>query len=166
MQKKVKAVPQGYHTITPSLVIHNAKKAIQFYKKVFNAKLNFFQEWPDGKVMHAEMAIGDSIFMIADDCGESHTGHETKCVRSPSDLRGTTISLYLYVNNADAIFRKALKNKAKVVMPMEDMFWGDRMGTFKDPFGHFWSIATHVKNVLPKEMKKNMKDFVSKVYGD
>ena len=158
MQNKVKAIPEGYHTVTPHLIIRGAKEAIEFYKKVFDAQLNFLQDRPDGKVMFAEIKIGDSILMISDDCAP-HEGHEKNCARSPGDLKGTTIGLYLYVNDADTIFKKAIENGAMVSMPIDDMFWGDRVGMFKDPFGHFWSVATHIKDVTPEELNKNMEDF-------
>lgn len=156
--KKVKAIPKGYHTITPGLTIRGAKRAIEFYKKVFDADVRFLHLRPDGKIMHAEVKIGDSFFMIADEC-KPHKGHKMNCVRSPSDLGGTSISLYLYVKNADLIFKKAVKNGAKVLMKVSDMFWGDRLGVFKDPFGHIWSVATHVQDVSPKELEKKMKSF-------
>lgn len=158
METKIKAIPKGYHTVTPNLVIRGAKEAIEFYKKVFNAKVTFQHDRPDGKIMHATITIGNSIIMLADEC-PPHEGHETQCVRSPADLGGTSFSLYLYVKNADEIFNKAIENGATESMPMSDMFWGDRMGVFKDPFGHFWSVATHKKDVTPKELQKNMEKF-------
>jgi PhnB protein len=157
---KVKPIPEGYHSITPNLVIRGARKALEFYKKVFSAAVTFLQARPDGKVMHATIKIGDSILMIADECSP-HEGHKTGCVRSPADLGGTTTNLYLYVNDADAVFDKAVKNGAVVLMPIADMFWGDRVGMFTDPFGHSWSVATHKEEVSAKQLKKNMEKFFS-----
>lgn len=161
MKHEVKAIPEGFHSVTPSLIVRRAKDAIEFYKKVFGAKLTCMHEKPDGKVMHATIEIGDSILMLADEC-PPHEGHEKECVRSPEGLKGTTINLYLYVNNADEIFNKAIKNGAVVSMPIDDMFWGDRMGVFKDPFGHSWSVATHVKDVSKDEMENAMKEYCGK----
>lgn len=160
MEKKVKPIPTGYHSVTPSLVFRGAKEAIEFYKKAFGAKVTFQHDRPDGKIMHATIKIGDSILMLADEC-PPHEGHKESCVRSPADLGGTSISMYLYVKNVDAVFDKAVENGATVSMPVADMFWGDRMGVIKDPFGHFWAIATHTKNPTPKELEAAMKSFFS-----
>ena len=158
METKVKTIPEGYHSITPHLVIREAREAIEFYKKVFGAKVNFIQDRPDGKIMHAAIKIGDSILMIAEEC-PSHEGHEENCVRSPADVGGTTANLYLYVNDAESVFNTAVKNGATVSMAVTDMFWGDRVGMFKDPFGHFWTVATHIKDVSPEEMKEGAEKF-------
>lgn len=160
MEKKVKAIPVGYHSITPNLIFRGASEAIEFYKKAFDAKVTFEHKRPDGKIMHATLKIGNSIIMLADEC-PPHKGHETDCVRSPADLKGTTVSMYLYVKNADKVFDKAVANGATVSMPMTDMFWGDRMGVIKDPFGHFWAIATHTKDVKPAAMEKAIEKFFS-----
>lgn len=160
MQTKTSLIKKEYRSVTPTLVIRGARQAIEFYKKAFGAEVRFLQDRPDGKVMHAEIRIGDSVIMIGDECAP-HKGHEIDCVRSPADLGGTTTSLYFYVNNADEVFNKAVKSGATVSMPIADMFWGDRMGVLKDPFGHFWSIATHTKDVNPEEMKQGMEKFFS-----
>jgi len=161
MEQKVKAIPTGFHSVTPNLIFRGAKEAIEFYKKVFDAKVTFQQERPDGKIMHATIEIGDSILMLADEC-PPHEGHKEHCVRSPADLGGTSVSMYLYVTDVDAVFDKAIKHGATVSMPVEDMFWGDRMGALKDPFGHSWAVATHTKDVTTKEMQKAMEEFFSK----
>ncbi|MCL5260350.1 MAG: VOC family protein [Gammaproteobacteria bacterium] len=160
MEKKVKAIPAGFHSVTPSLVFRGAKEAIEFYKKVFDAKVTFQQERPDGKIMHATITIGDSILMLADEC-PPHEGHKEHCVMSPADLGGTSVSMYLYVEDVDKVFNKAVANGATVSMAVEDMFWGDRMGVIKDPFGHFWAIATHTKEPTEEEMQKGMKELFS-----
>ena len=136
LDKVLTGVPQGYHTITPHLVVRGAREAIEFYKKIFGAEVSFIQERPDGKVMHSEIKIGDSFLMIADEC-PAHQGHETDCVRSPVDLGGTTANLYLYVNDVGAVFNKAVKNGATALMPVTDMFWGDRN---RDAERSFWAF--------------------------
>lgn len=158
MERKVKPIPEGYHSVTPYLIIRGAGEAIEFYKKAFGAEVTFLQDRPDGKVMHATIKIGDSILMIADEC-PPHKGHEAGCVRSPADLGGTTTNLYLYVNDADAVFNKAVKSGAVVSMPVADMFWGDRIGMLKDPFGHSWTVATHKEDVTPEQMKEGADKF-------
>lgn len=161
MLMKARPMPKQYHTVTPNLVIRGAREAIEFYKKVFDAQATFIQDRPDGKIMHAEIKIGDSVFMLTDEC-PPHEGHEKDCVRSPADLEGTTVNLYVYVNDADEVFNKAIKYGARVSMPVADMFWGDRVGMFKDPFGHFWSAATHKKDVSPEAMQKEADKFFSR----
>lgn len=160
MEKKGRAIPEGYHTVTPNLIIRGAQEALEFYKRTFDAEVTSLLKRPDGKVMHAEIRIGDSTLMIADEC-PPHEGHETDCVRSPSDVGGTTVNLYLYVKDPDAALNKAVNNGATVSMAVEDMFWGDRVGMFKDPFGHFWSVATHTRDVSPEEMKREAEKFYS-----
>jgi PhnB protein len=142
----VSYIPPGQHTATPHLAIRGAGKAIEFYKKAFGATEVMLMPGPDGKaVMHAEIKIGDSFIFLADEFPGSP-------VSSPEKFGGTTVSLHLYVPNADAVFNQAVAAGAKVVMPMTDMFWGDRFGQVADPFGHHWSIATHVEDVPPEEM--------------
>lgn len=160
LDKVLAEFSQGYRSITPNLVIRGAREALEFYKKIFDATVTFLQDRPDGKIMHAEILIGDSILMITDEC-LPHKGHDTDCVRSPLDLRGTTVNLYLMVNDADAVFDRAVKNGAVVSMPVTDMFWGDRVGMFRDPFGHFWSVATHKEDVSAEQMKERMEKFFS-----
>jgi uncharacterized glyoxalase superfamily protein PhnB len=141
---KAKPIPEGFHAVTPHLVCANAGKAIEFYKKAFGAEEVMRMPGPDGaSVMHAEVRIGDSIVMICDE-------FPGMC-RSPASIGGTPVTLHLYVNDADAAFKRATSAGAEVVMPLENAFWGDRYGKLKDPFGHEWSIATHVEDVSPAE---------------
>jgi len=149
MAKKVKPVPDGYHHITPYLVIQDAAAAIDFYKKVFGATELFRMTQPDGRVGHAELKIGDSVFMLADEFPEMQTV-------GPKTLGNTPVGLHLYVEDADATFNHALSLGAKVKKPMADQFYGDRSGTIEDPFGHKWTIATHKEDVSPEEMKRRM----------
>lgn len=143
-----KPIPDGYHTLTPSLTCKDAAKAIEFYKKAFNAELTSdICYGPDGKtVMHAEMKIGDSIFMLNDEFPEM--------CHSPIKYGGSPVSLYMYVKDVDSSFTQAVNAGAKADMPVTEMFWGDRFGSLTDPFGHKWSLATHIKDVTPEEMKK------------
>jgi PhnB protein len=145
---KVRPIPKGYHSLTPTLTVRNVAQAIEFYKKAFDAKEKMRMPGPDGKtIMHAELQIGDSHFML---------GEEMPQIRhlSPQSLNGTPVGLYLYVKNVDKVFEQAVKAGATVVNPVTDAFWGDRNGQVKDPFGHDWGIATRKRNVSPKEMKK------------
>ena len=139
--------PDGYHTATPYLIIHGAAAAIDFYKSVFGATEVMRIPHPDGRVGHAEIKIGDSTIMLADEFPE--LGH-----RGPKSLGGTTVSLMLYVEDADAVFDRAIAAGAEVVKPMMNQFYGDRSGTFYDPFGHGWTVATHVEDVSPDEMQR------------
>jgi PhnB protein len=144
---KVKAVPDGYHTVTPYLVIRDAAKAIEFYKKAFDAKETFRMPGPGGKIMHAELEIGDSKVML----GEEMPEHGAK---SPQALGGSPVNVFLYVEDADKVFQQAVAAGARVTMPLADQFWGDRYGKLADPFGHQWSVATHKEDVAPEEMAK------------
>lgn len=146
MSSKVKPIPDGYHTVTPYLVIRGASEAMNFYKKAFGAKELFRMPGPDGKkVMHAEMQIGDSIVMLSDEFPEMG-GH------SPQALNGSPVGIFLYVDDVDAVFNRAVAAGAKPEMPVQDMFWGDRYGKFTDPFGHRWSVATHKEDLSPEEI--------------
>lgn len=142
---EVKAIPDGYHVITPYLVVAGAAKAIDFYGRAFGAQERFRMPSADGSVMHAEFQIGDSIVMIADE-------NPMMGSKSPEALGGSPQNLLIYVEDVDSVFQKALDEGASVVMPVADMFWGDRYGKLKDPFGHEWSIATHIEDVPPEEM--------------
>jgi PhnB protein len=158
MAGKVKAIPEGMHTITPHLVIKGADKAIDFYKKAFGAetKGGVFRG-PDGKVMHAELKIGDSVFMLADelpgmgDCA------------SPQTVGGTTTSLNIYTDNVDRLFDQAVKAGATVTMPLANQFWGDRYGHVKDPFGHSWALGQHIEDVAPDEMERRAREMFAKM---
>lgn len=152
---KVKAIPEGYHSITPYLSIRGAARAIDFYKNAFGAVEKFRMPGPDGKIGHAELRIGDSIIMLADENPHVHA-------KSPESLGGATNSVVLYVENVDSVADRAVKAGAKVVRPVEDQFYGDRMGTLVDPFGQVWSIGTHIEDVSPEEMKKRMSKAASR----
>ena len=147
MTKSVSHIPAGFHTATPYLVIKNAPQAIDFYKQAFGAQELFRMPRPDGIVMHGEFRIGDSRFMFADEAA-------MPSARSPQSLNGSPVSIYLYVEDADAVFKQALAAGAQTTMPVQDMFWGDRYGRLTDPFGHQWHIATHKEDVSPAEMGK------------
>ena len=151
MAKPVKAVPEGYHTLTPHLVIRDCERAIEFYKKAFGAEQRGeIAKGPSGKVMHAEIKIGDSVLMVVDEFPEMGS-------KSPQTIGGTAVSIHIYTDNADAAWKRATEAGASVLMPMADMFWGDRFGVVADPFGHHWSIAQHVKDMTPAEMEQAMK---------
>jgi len=152
MAKAAKPVPEGYHTVSPYLVIRNAAKAIEFYQQAFAAEERFRMPGPDGKIMHAELQIGDSIVMLSDEFPEMGAP-------SPQTLNGTSVSIFLYVEDVDAVFKKAVDAGAKVLMPVADMFWGDRFGKLTDPFGHQWQIATHTEDLTPEEMGKRAEEF-------
>jgi uncharacterized glyoxalase superfamily protein PhnB len=147
--QKVSPIPEGMRTITPHLVCSNAAAAIEFYKKAFGAEEMGRLNAPDGKVAHAMLRIGDSMLMLADEFPEMHRP-------SPTTLNGTPVAMHLYVTNADAQFERAVAAGATVRVPLADMFWGDRYGVLDDPFGHRWSIATHVREVAPEEMAAAM----------
>ena len=145
----VKPIPEGYHSVTPYLIIKGASAAIDFYKKAFGATELFRMPDPSGKgVAHAEIKIGDSPIMLADE--------QPQMYRSPQSLGGTPVSLMLYVEDVDTVFPRAVAAGAKVVKPIADQFYGDRSGTLHDPFGHLWTIATHKKDVSSEEMMAQM----------
>ena len=152
----VKPVPEGYHTITPHLIVRDAARAIEFYKQAFGAKDRGVMKGPDGKVMHAELQIGDSIVMLADEMPEFGS-------RSPQSIGGSPTGLHIYTDNVDAAFDRAVKAGAQVEMPVMEQFWGDRYGKLKDPFGHSWSVATHVKDLSVEEMKRGMDEAMAKM---
>jgi PhnB protein len=145
----VKPIPDGYHTLTPFLTVKDAARAIEFYKQAFGAEERGVMKGPDGKVMHAELKIGDSIIMLADEFPEFG-------VLSPQTSGGAGMGLHIYIDGVDAAFDRAVKAGAQVEMPLAEQFWGDRYGKLKDPFGHHWSIATHTKDLSMDEMKRNM----------
>lgn len=150
MANQVKSIPEGYHTLTPYLHVRGAAQAIDFYKKAFNAQELFRLPGPDGKTIgHAEIKIGDSIIMLADEMPDWG-------ILSPESLKGTPVSFMLYVEDVDPAFQRALDAGAKVVRPLEDKFYGDRSGTVADPYGHQWSLATHKEDVSPEEINKRM----------
>jgi len=145
----VKAIPDGYYSLTPYLVCKGAEKAIAFYAKVFGAQEMMRMPGPDGSIAHAEVKIGNSMLMLADENAER--GH-----LSPETIGGSPCSIMFYTNDVDDVFKRAVAAGAKAEMPPVDMFWGDRMGNLVDPFGHKWAIATHKEDVSPEEMEKRM----------
>jgi PhnB protein len=145
----VKPIPDGYRSITPYLFIKGAAQAIDFYKKVFGAKERMLMPGTNGRIGHAELEIGDSLIMLADE-------HPEVGALSPQTVGGSSNSLHLYVDNMDAVIEKAVSAGAKVTRPAKDEFYGDRIGTFTDPFGQIWSVATHIEDVSPEEMKNRM----------
>ena len=147
----VKPRPEGYHSVTPYLVVDDAKAAIDFYTRAFGAKEKFRLPMGD-RIGHAELIIGDSHVMLADEFPEQ--GH-----RGPKALGGTPVSLMVYVDDVDATFRQAIDAGATEKRPVENQFWGDRMGTLTDPFGHMWSLATTVEEVSPDELQRRMEQF-------
>ncbi|HZX29498.1 MAG TPA: VOC family protein [Telluria sp.] len=143
---QVKPIPEGMHSVTPHLVCKGAAKAIEFYTKAFGAKSGGVMPTPDGRVMHAMITIGDSPVMLVDEFPEWGTF-------GPDAARPSPVTIHLYVEDADAVFNRAVDAGAKPLMPLADMFWGDRYGVLQDPFGHKWSVATHIKDMTPEEMK-------------
>jgi uncharacterized glyoxalase superfamily protein PhnB len=150
--KKVSPVPRGYNAVTPGLAVRDAAQAIEFYKNAFGAKEKGRMPGPDGKIMHADIVIGDSHIMLGEE--NLQMGNP-----SPLSLNGTPVSLYVYVPNADKVFDRAVQAGATATMPMMDQFWGDRAGMVTDPYGHKWWFATHKKDLSPKEMKKAADEF-------
>lgn len=145
----VKPIPDGYHTITPYLIINGAAKALDFYSRAFGALELFRMPMPEGRIAHAEMKIGNSIFMLADEFPEMDA-------RSPQAYGGTAVGICLYVPDVDAMVKQAETAGAKVVRPIQDQFYGDRSGTVVDPFGHKWTISTHKEDVPPDELNRRM----------
>ena len=143
-------VPEGYNTVTPYLAVEDAAAAIDYYKKAFGAKERVRMDAPDGKIGHAELEIGDSIVMLSDPFPQAST-------KPPKELGGTSASVFLYVEDVDSVVQDAIDAGATITMPVENQFWGDRFGTVTDPFGHLWSVATHVEDVPPEEMAERAK---------
>lgn len=143
----VKAIPEGMHTVTPHLICDGATDAIEFYKKAFNAVELGRVPGPQGKLLHALIRIGDSTVMLVDEFPDWGS-------IGPKSLKGSPVTIHLYTQDVDALFKQAVAAGAKVAMPVEDMFWGDRYGKLEDPFGHHWSVATHVRDVKPEELKE------------
>jgi len=149
------AIPNGYHSLTPSFTFKDSQKAIDFYKKAFGAEVIDLMPKLDGKgVMHASMKIGNSIFMLGDEMPAS-----AECAKSAESMGGSPISLFVYVNDVDTAFKKAVDAGGVSNMPVMEMFWGDRMGQIKDPFGYSWSIATHTKDLSKEEIRKGAAEF-------
>jgi PhnB protein len=144
---QVKPIPEGMHSVTPHLVCAGAAEAIDFYKKAFNAVELGRMDGPQGKLLHGAIRIGDSMVMLADEFPDWGS-------LGPKSLKGSPVTIHLYVEDVDAFTARAVAAGAKVTMPIQDMFWGDRYGKLEDPFGHQWSVSTHVRDVSPEEMKQ------------
>lgn len=155
MPNQAKPIPQGFRSVTPYLTLNDAARAIDFYKRAFGAQEVMRMDGPDGKLGHAEIKIGDSIIMLGDEMPG------TGC-QSPKSVGSTTGGIFLYVENADATFNQAVAAGAHVESPLTDMYWGDRYGRLKDPFGHSWSVATHKEDVAPAELQRRMQEAISK----
>ena len=145
-----KPIPEGFRTVTPHLIVSGAADAIEFYKKAFGAQEVGRLPGPNGKVMHAQLRIGDSALMLMDESPEHRA-------LGPRALKGSPVTIHLYVDDADAFFARAVKAGAKATMPVADQFWGDRYGVLEDPYGHHWSVATHKRDVTSQEMAEAMK---------
>jgi len=146
---QVEAIPAGMHSVTPHLVCAGAAEAIEFYKRAFNAVETGRLPGPGGKLVHAQIRIGDSAVMLVDEMPEHGA-------LGPKTLKSTPVTLHLYVEDADAFFERALAAGATVRMPLTDMFWGDRYGQLEDPFGHRWAVATHIRDVSGEQMRQAM----------
>lgn len=144
---KVNPIPEGYHSVTPYLSIKGAAAAIDYYKEVFGATELFRMPGPEGKIGHAEIKIGNSPIMLADEYPDME-------FVSPQTLGGTPVGLMIYVDDVDTMFKQAISRGAKEVKPLQNQFYGDRSGTLKDPFGHVWTVATHVEDVAPEEIER------------
>lgn len=144
----VKPIPEGYHSLTPYLIVDGGADALEYYKKAFGATELFRMEH-EGKIGHAEMKIGDSPFMLSD-------GHKEMGYQGPKAFGGTPVMLMIYVDDCDAIFKQALEAGGTEVKPLQDQFYGDRSGTLTDPFGHIWTVATHKEDVSPEEIDKRL----------
>jgi PhnB protein len=147
LRTKTKPIPKGYHAVTPYLSVQGAADAIAFYKKAFGAKEVMRMPGPGGTIGHAEIQVGDSRIMLADEFPEMN-------FRSPRAIGGTSVTIHLYVQDADKVAKKAVASGAKVLRPVADQFYGDRSGSLEDPFGHVWHIATHMEDIPMKELKK------------
>jgi PhnB protein len=156
MAKKAQAIPKGYHTVTPNLFVAGAVKAIDFYKKALGAEELMRFPGPDGKIMHAEIKIGDSIVMLADEMPEQG-------VKGPKAYGGSSVSLFVYGEDVDAAWKRAVDAGAKPLIPLADQFWGDRSGCVEDPFGHHWWLAQHTLDLTPDEIRKGAEAFYSQM---
>jgi uncharacterized glyoxalase superfamily protein PhnB len=151
MAKATSPIPEGYHSVTPHLVVRGAAEAIDFYKRAFGAQERGRMQGPGGKIMHAEVKIGDSIVMVVDEFPGMGS-------RSPQSLGGSACSLHIYVPDVDAVWQQAVAAGAQATMPLADQFWGDRFGMVTDPFGHQWTLATHLEDLTPEEMAQRQQE--------
>jgi PhnB protein len=161
MPAKVKPIPDGYHTITPQIVLDDCAGAIDFYKKAFGAEELLRMPGPGGKIVHAEIRIGDSVVMMSDEMPPMPGQPGT--YKPPRSAGLSTGALFLYVNDVDSAFDRAVKAGCTVRTQLMDMFWGDRFGQVIDPFGHTWAMATHKEDVAPEEMQKRQQEFFAKM---
>jgi len=152
-----KAVPEGYHSVSPMLVVKDARKAIEFYSRAFGAQELYAMPRPDGSgILHAEIRIGNSIIMLGDESPQ-------QSCRSAETIGGSPVNFYLYLENVDEAFGIALEAGAEARMPLQDMFWGDRIGSVQDPFGYNWTLATHIKDLTPQEIQENAEAVFAKL---
>jgi len=156
MTRSSKPIPQGFHTVTPTLVVQNATRAIEFYKKALGAQERMRFTTPDGKVSHAEIQIGDSVIFLSDEMPNMSS-------KSPQSLGASTGGLFIYVEDVDKEFKRAVDAGGKTIMPVADMFWGDRFGSFVDPFGHTWSLSTHTEDLSQREIEERAKAFYAQM---
>lgn len=153
---KAKPIPDGYHSLTPYLIVDGAKEALDFYHAVFGARELYRLDAPGGRIGHAEMLIGDSPFMLADE-------HPEMGYKAPGTYGGTPVSILVYVEDADAVFERAVAAGSRVQRPVKDQFYGDRCGTIVDPFGHVWTISTHVEDLTPDEIGRRAAEEMGKM---
>jgi len=151
-----KPIPEGYHTVTPYLAVDDAAQAIEYYKNVFGAKELVRMDAPGGTIGHAELEVGDSRVMLSDPFPQAST-------KPPKELGGTSVSVFMYVEDVDGVVKQAVDAGAKVLMEVADQFWGDRLGTVQDPFGHSWSIATHVEDLTPEEIAERGREAMAQM---
>lgn len=154
MSSAAQAIPKGYHSVTPSLFVAGAAKAIEFYKEALGAEELMRFPGPDGAIMHAELKIGDSIIMLADEMPDMGG-------RGPKSIGGTPVSFFVYGENVDAAWKRAVDAGARELVPLADQFWGDRTGCLEDPFGHQWWLAQHLRDLTPEELRRNAEAFYS-----
>jgi PhnB protein len=156
MAKSTQAIPKGHHSVTPSIMVAGAARAIDFYKKALGAEEVSRFPGPDGSIMHAEIRIGDSPIMLGDEMPEQGA-------KGPKAYGGTPVSLFVYLDNVDAAWKRAIDAGGKQIMPLTDQFWGDRAGCFEDPFGHRWWLAQHIKDMTPEELRQAADQFFSQM---
>jgi len=158
MKNPVQPIPERYGSVTPYLILSDAARALEFYKKAFGAIEEMRMDMPGGKIGHAEIRLGNSIIMLADECPEMDA-------RSPQTVGGSPVIIHLYVEDVDAVVARAIKNGAKSLQPVEDKFYGDRSGCIADPFGHIWNISTHKEDLTPEETKKRAASAMAEMAG-
>ena len=151
-------IPEGYHTVTPYLAVNDATKAIEFYKRAFGATERGRMDGPNGTIAHAEIQIGDSVIMTSDPFPQANS-------KAPQDLGGTSVTIFLYVEDVDSVVQDAVDAGATITMQPDDQFWGDRLGSVTDPFGHVWQIATHVEDLSREEIEKRGREFMASMSG-